>query len=73
MVVEFSRRLREELVKLQESTNLRGRAGTSDTGRMSMDSIRSMELSNESGIAEVYDATEAYASGKVSADRSSRS
>ena len=33
MVVEFSNRLRKELIKLQNSTSeLRGRAGTSDTG-----------------------------------------
>ena len=43
MVVEFSRRLREALNKLQESDNLRGQVGTSDTGRMSLDSIRSVE------------------------------
>ena len=43
MVMEFSHRLREELNKLQESNNLQGRAGTSDMGRMSMDSIRSVE------------------------------
>ena len=43
MVVEFSHRLREALNKLQESDNLQGRAGTSDMGKMSMDSIRSVE------------------------------
>jgi len=44
MVVEFSNRLRKELIKLQNSTSeLRGRAGTSDTGNRSMDSIRPME------------------------------
>jgi hypothetical protein len=54
MVVEFSRRLREELGKLQESTsNPRGRAGTSDTGRGSMDSIRRPE---HEGIVEEYTA-----------------
>ena len=43
MVVEFSRRLREELTSLQSISQQRGRAGTSDTGRMSMDSIRSQK------------------------------
>ena len=44
MVVEFSNRLRKELIKLQNSTSeLRGQAGTSDTGNHSMDSIRPME------------------------------
>ena len=43
MVVEFSHRLREELTSLQSISQQRGRAGTSDTGRMSMDSIRSQE------------------------------
>ena len=44
LVVEFSRRLRRELTKLLESTSeLRGRAGTSNTARISMDSIRSMQ------------------------------
>jgi len=40
MVLEFSRRLRMELTKLLETGNtkgLRGRAGTSDTARMSLD------------------------------------
>jgi hypothetical protein len=60
MVVEFSRRLREELGKFQESiSELRGRAGTSDTGRMSMDSTRSLEREGP-GISEEY-ATEAFA------------
>ena len=38
MVEEFSRRLREELSKLlsTDNNNLRGRAGTSDTGRISI-------------------------------------
>jgi len=41
MVLEFSRRLRRELTKLQASTSeLRGRAGTSDTARASIDSTR---------------------------------
>lgn len=50
MVLEFSSRLRVELVKLEDSivngsTAMRGRANTSDTGRMSesFDSIRSLE------------------------------
>ena len=43
MVVEFSHRLREELTSLQSISQQRGRAGTSDTGRMSTDSIRSQE------------------------------
>jgi hypothetical protein len=35
---------RKKLIKLQNSTSeLRGRAGTSDTGNRSMDSIRPME------------------------------
>ena len=41
MVQEFSRRLKEELNKLTDNNNLRGRVGTSDTGRISIDSIRS--------------------------------
>jgi len=57
VVLEFSRRLREELGKLQESTgNLRGRAGTSDTGRGSMDSVRPPE---REGIVDEY-AAEAF-------------
>jgi hypothetical protein len=59
MVVEFSRRLREELGKFQESVSMRGRARTSDTGRMSMDSTRSLEHEGP-GIAEEY-AAEAFA------------
>ena len=43
MVVEFSCRLREELISLQSISQQRGQVGTSDTGRMSMDSIRSQE------------------------------
>ena len=43
MVVEFSRRLREELTSPQSISQQQGRAGTSDTGRMSMDSIGSQE------------------------------
>jgi hypothetical protein len=42
MVVEFSRRLRAELNILQRSSG-RSRARTSDTGRMSIDSVRSQE------------------------------
>ena len=41
MVEEFSRRLREELNKLTANNNLRGRVGTSDTARISIDSLRS--------------------------------
>jgi hypothetical protein len=46
MVEEFSRRLREELSKLlsTDNNNLRGRAGTSDTGRISIDSIVRSDL-----------------------------
>jgi hypothetical protein len=43
MVVEFGRRLKEELCMLQESTGQRRQADTTDTVRMSMDSIRSTE------------------------------
>ena len=44
MVVEFSRRLRAELIKFQEGiSELRSRAGTSDTARMSIESTRSLE------------------------------
>ena len=43
MVVEFSHRLREELTSLQSISQQRGRAGTSDTGRMSIDCIGSQE------------------------------
>ena len=41
MVIEFSRRLREELTSISQQ---RGRAGTSDTGRMSTDSVGSQEF-----------------------------
>ena len=44
MVMEFSCRLREELTSLQSISQQRGRAGTSDTGRMSMDSVGSQEF-----------------------------
>jgi hypothetical protein len=58
MVVEFSNRLRGELVKLQESAiNRRARAGTSDTGRMSMDSIRSLECEGSGIVEESSDST----------------
>lgn len=43
MVVEFGRRLKVELHKLQISNELRLRRGTTDTVRMSMDSVRSDE------------------------------
>ena len=43
MVVEFSHRLREELTTLQSISQQQGQVGTSDTGRMSMDSIWSQE------------------------------
>lgn len=53
MVEEFSRRLREELVKLQESAReRRERADTSDTGRMSMDSIRSAKSEGPGNVEE---------------------
>ena len=44
MVMEFNHRLREELTSLQSISQQRGRVGTSDTGRMSMDSVRSQEF-----------------------------
>jgi hypothetical protein len=44
MVVEFRNRLREELKRLQKTVSLRGRAGTSDTVRMSMDSVRALPV-----------------------------
>ena len=43
MVVEFSHRLREELTSLQSISQQQGRVVTSDTGRMSTDSIRSQK------------------------------
>ena len=43
MVVEFSHRLREEFTILQSISQQQGQAGTSNTGRMSMDSIGSQE------------------------------
>jgi hypothetical protein len=56
MVVEFSRRLRRELTKLQSRTSEpRGRAGTSDTARASLDSIRA----EHGGIVE-EEAAEAF-------------
>ena len=66
MVVEFSRRLREELIKLQESTNLRARAGTSDTGRMFMDSVRSLEQEGSRPAEE--DFAEAFAARSESSE-----
>jgi len=57
MVLEFGHRLRNELTKLQESTSeLQDQAGTSDTGRFSFYSIRSME---HGGIVE-EEAAEAF-------------
>jgi hypothetical protein len=48
MVVEFGRRLRVELEKLQSSlSRQRNRARTSDTVRMSLDSIRSVARETE--------------------------
>ena len=44
MVMEFSHRLREELTSLQSISQQRGRAGTSDTGRMSTDSVGSQDF-----------------------------
>ena len=44
MVMEFNHRLREELTSLQSISQQRGRVGTSDTGRMSMDSVGSQEF-----------------------------
>ena len=44
MVMEFSRRLREELTSLQSISQQQGRVGTSDTGRMSMDSVGSQKF-----------------------------
>lgn len=44
MVREFSLRLRKELSKLQQNMEQRGRARTVDTGRMSVDSVRSVGL-----------------------------
>lgn len=44
MAVEFGRRLRKELVKLQQSTEvLRRRVDSTDTRRISLDSIRTSE------------------------------
>jgi hypothetical protein len=43
MVQEFSGRLREELDKLADSNNQRARVRTSDTGQLSMGSIRSLK------------------------------
>jgi hypothetical protein len=39
MVLEFSRRLGDELSKLQVTRGLRGRSNTSDTARMSSESL----------------------------------
>ena len=44
MVMEFGRRLRDELTSLQSISQQRGRAGTSDTGRMSTDSDGSQKI-----------------------------
>ena len=45
MVVEFSRRLREELGKLQDSfRQRRSQVDTSNMTRMSLDSIRSLQV-----------------------------
>jgi hypothetical protein len=54
MVEEFSRRLTEELNKLLTDNNLRGRAGTTDTARISIDSIRpAMHTFDESVIDDI--------------------
>ena len=42
-VLKFSHRLREELTSLQSISQQQGQAGTSDTGRMSTDSIGSQK------------------------------
>ena len=44
MAIEFSHGLREELTSLQSISQQRGRVGTSDTGRMSTDSVGSQEF-----------------------------
>ena len=50
-------RLREELTSLQSISQQRGRAGTSDTGRMSTDSIGSQKfrLFEENVVAFTFD------------------
>ena len=57
MVMEFSRRLREELTSLQSISQQRGRAGTSDTGRMSTDSVglQKFRLFEENVVAFTFD------------------
>ena len=57
MAIEFSRRLREELTSLQSISQQRGQAGTSDTGRMSMDSFGSQKfrLFEENVVAFAFD------------------
>jgi hypothetical protein len=53
MVVEFSRRLREGLSNhLTDNKDKRGRARTSDTGRISLDSIRSLNTEGPSDDVE---------------------
>jgi len=61
MVLEFSRRLRVELGKLQDSivhasASIRGRTDSSDTGRMSesFDSIRSLPVESKGGVLNEY-------------------
>jgi hypothetical protein len=56
MVGEFSRRLRKELRKLQMGiSELRGRALTSNTVRMSMESVRSLrDEPEESETTDAY-------------------
>jgi hypothetical protein len=57
MVVEFSRRLRVELKKLQNATHSKalghGRRKASDTGRMSVDRTVSEEIADSDAEEEV--------------------
>lgn len=52
MVVEFSRRLRDELSIFQRSGSGHSRTRSSDTGRMSIDTVGSQE-SEGPGISEL--------------------
>jgi len=56
MVVEFGRRLRVELVKLQQRTEvLRGRTSSTDTRRISVDSVGSKNESiDNDGFEEAF-------------------
>lgn len=60
MVVEFSRRLREELRKVQSSSQRRCRAGTNDTVRLSLDSVRSLEFKGSVTAREHDDVAEFF-------------